>query len=216
MREREPTEDAFPTIMIKDSETEVQYTHVIPKKGLDSYAVKRIVQDIERNFGYKKFILKIDQEPAIMVLKEAIIRHLKAGHGDQIQVLCEESPVGESQSNGSVENGFKQLQGQFRTIRAHVETKLKSKLPEGHAIWPWLIKHCSDLLNRYNVGKDGKTPRYRLKGKKFKRDVVDYAECVWYLKPKSKGKDKLNTRWESGIWLGIREESGEVIVGTDE
>ena len=62
MKEREPTEDAFPTIMIKDSETEVQYTHVIPKKGLDSYAVKKIVQDIERNFGYKKFVLKTDQE----------------------------------------------------------------------------------------------------------------------------------------------------------
>ena len=42
------------------------------------------------------------------------------------------------------------------------------------------------------------------------------GESVWYLKPQSKGKDKFNSRWESGIWLGIREESGETFVGTKE
>ena len=37
---------------------------------------------------------------------------------------------------------------------------------------------------------------------------------MWYLKPKSVGVDKLNTRWGEGIWLGIREESGEILIGT--
>ena len=37
--------------------------------------------------------------------------------------------------------------------------------------------------------------------------------CVWYLKPKSKGKFKGENRWRSGIWLGIRDESGEYIIG---
>jgi len=38
---------------------------------------------------------------------------------------------------------------------------------------------------------------------------------VWYLKPKSKGKDKLKSRWESGVFLGIRDESSDVFIGTD-
>ena len=36
-----------------------------------------------------------------------------------------------------------------------------------------------------------------------------------YLKLRYRGKNKVRSRWSSGIWLGIREESGEVIVGTD-
>ena len=36
---------------------------------------------------------------------------------------------------------------------------------------------------------------------------------MFYLKPKS--KKLYDTRWESGIWLGIREESGETFIGTD-
>ena len=30
------------------------------------------------------------------------------------------------------------------------------------------------------------------------------------------GKDKLDRRWENGIWLGMRDESGETLVGTSE
>ncbi len=41
-----------------------------------------------------------------------------------------------------------------------------------------------------------------------------FGECIFYLKPKSKGKDKADCRCGYGIWLGIREESGEHIVGT--
>ena len=45
---------------------------------------------------------------------------------------------------------------------------------------------------------------------------MEFAECVWYLKVGTEGIDKLETRWESGIWLGIKDESGEVIIGTKE
>lgn len=38
----------------------------------------------------------------------------------------------------------------------------------------------------------------------------------WYSKPKSKGRDKLKVRWETGIFLGIRNSSNEVLIGTSE
>ena len=63
--------------------------------------------------------------------------------------------------------------------------------------------HASAHWNMYHIGKDGMTSYRRLKGRNFKKGVVDIGECVWYLKPKSKGKAKGRTRWESGIWLGI-------------
>ena len=56
----------------------------------------------------------------------------------------------------------------------------------------------------------------RLKGRNFGKEVVDIGECVWYLKPKSKGRKKLESRWGSGVWLGIRDETNEVMIGTQE
>ena len=43
---------------------------------------------------------------------------------------------------------------------------------------------------------------------------MKFGECVWFIRPKSKGKAKASSRWESGIWSGIRDESGEYIIGT--
>ena len=38
------------------------------------------------------------------------------------------------------------------------------------------------------------------------------GERVWYQKPLSKGKDKPETRWEHGIFAGVRMESGELFM----
>ena len=71
---------------------------------------------------------------------------------------------------------------------------------------PWLIKHAAALLNRFQVGADGMTPHRRLRGKKFNRAMVEFGECIWYLKPGTKGQYKRETRWANGVFLGIREE----------
>ena len=44
--------------------------------------------------------------------------------------------------------------------------------------------------------------------------MVEFGEEIMFLRAKSVGKDKFDSRWEKGIWLGIREESGENIIGT--
>ena len=32
----------------------------------------------------------------------------------------------------------------------------------------------------------------------------------------TRGRDKLDSRWETGIWMGIKDESGECIIGTSD
>jgi hypothetical protein len=46
--------------------------------------------------------------------------------------------------------------------------------------------------------------------------MVEFWECIWYLKPNSVGRLKADTRWEEGCVLGIRDRSGEVLVGASE
>ena len=45
------------------------------------------------------------------------------------------------------------------------------------------------------------------KGKKFKREVAVFGETVMYLKLGTKGADKFSSRWEKGVWLGIKDDT---------
>ena len=86
-------------------------------------------------------------------------------------VRMEESPVGEHQSNGMVENGVQRIQGQFRIRRHALEARYGERIGGNHNCWPWLVRHVGQSLNRYQVGPDGKTAYKRWKGKEFKREV---------------------------------------------
>ena len=51
----------------------------------------------------------------------------------------------------------------------------------------WVPRHVAASVVRYNVGKDGITAHGRWKGKNFKKEVADFGECVWFLKPRPRG-----------------------------
>ena len=44
--------------------------------------------------------------------------------------------------------------------------------------------------------------------------MAEFGECLWFLKPKSRGATGVGGRWSEGIWLGIGEESGEAMIGS--
>jgi len=148
--------------------------------------------------GYGHFVFKSEQEPAILAFKEAVTRRSTAIKGDGGQIVPEVSPVGESQSNGDIENSIKQVQGQVGTLRAKIQAKYKRHINEDANILAWAVPNAAHRLNRYLVGPDGRTPRQRLKGRSFKQEGAQFGECVWYLMPTSVGVNKLNSRWRAG------------------
>ena len=199
----------MPILVMKDRKSKSIAANVVPEKGVNQYAIKRLAKDIQL-LGYQKIILKSDNENAILALKRAVIQERPC------EIIPEESPVSESQSNGEIEATNKVIQGKTRTLRLGIESRYEIKMGREHMVVPWMIKHAAEMVKRLSVGKDGKTAWQRLKGKKFKGELLEFAECVWYLKPGTKGKEKFAPRWENGVWLGVREESGEAIVGTSE
>lgn len=78
-----------------------------------------------------------------------------------------------------------------------------------------MAKHASFLLSICTVGDDGGTAYDRITGRKFRIYLPEFGECIWYLKSGLVGKDTMNSRWQDGVFLGFREESGEIIVGTN-
>ena len=65
-------------------------------------------------------ILKSDQEPYIVELKEIIKQEWPE------DIMIEESPAYDSRSNGSVERGIQTVQGQIRAIKDAFEARYKN------------------------------------------------------------------------------------------
>ena len=99
-------------------------------------------------------------------------------------------------------------------MRSALEARWKSTVAETHAIWPSLVGHAGFLLNRCEVGHDGKTAYERSKKKVATILGLEFGEIVHWKKVISPGK--LSPKWESGIFLGIRADSGEVWIGDAE
>ena len=205
-----PSEGDTPIVVWKDSNSKGAMAFAVPNKGDCEYAVRRGSQDVNKILGYNRMCFKGDQEPALRTM----MGNTKILCGDQCTL--DDTPVGDSQSNGDVESAIKGIQGQFRTMRGDLETCYGRKIGADHVCMPWLVRHASGTIFREQVGSDGMTAYKRIKGRDFKKELVKFGECVWYLRPKSKGKAKGISRWENGCWMGIREESGEYIIGTAE
>ena len=94
--------------------------------------------------------------------------------------------------------------------------KIFGKIVTEHPILPWLCEHASYLLNRLEVGRDGKTAYERSKGKRATVLGLEFGEkMMWKLKPTGL-MQKLETQWHFGLFIGVRQKSGEVIVAADD
>ena len=176
-------------------------------KGDAPEGVLRLGEEVE-TLGRQRLVLKSDQEPSIKALLQSVKREK---HQD---ISFERSPVAEHQSNGVAERAVKTVQGQVRTMKMALEARISEKVVETSDLIPWMVRHAAMLVNIGQRGDDGRTAWERVKGRRFNRDVPEFGERIMYLKPNSLGKDKLDSRWETGHFLGIQDDSAELIVGT--
>jgi hypothetical protein len=213
-RKKEESEGKFreimemPIVVIKDRKSKQVMAELVPRKGVEKFAIERGHRIID-GLGYGEVVLKSDQEPSIMALKREIKERLRG------TVKTEESPVGEHQSNGEIENAVGRVQGQYRSIKHWLEARIGEKIKGDSSIVAWMVRHSGNVINRYQVGFDGETAVKRGRGRDFKRDVAEFGEYVMYLRLESEGKDKGESRWGEGVFLGPKEESAEVIIGID-
>ena len=73
------------------------------------------------------------------------------------------------------------------------------------------------MASRYLIGKDGKTPYERRRGRTYKMEVVPFGESIWYkaIRGGKAQKDKLDSEWHKGIWFGHNGDNNEMAVGAD-
>ena len=72
------------------------------------------------------------------------------------------------------------------------------------------------LLSRFMVGRDGQTGYERRRGRKCSIAVLPFGESVWYreVRVTKEKKNKYDTEWKDGVWLGHTRRSNEAVIGT--
>ena len=196
-------------LIIKDRDTKVIYAHLVEEKGVgDEWIVKRLIDDIE-SLGYTDVIIKGDGEPAIVQVMKEVQRKRTP------KTVIENPPAYDPKSNGAAEKAVDHFMGQMRAIKIGLERRIKRRVETTWPILTWMAEHSCMMLNRYQVGKDGKTPHRRATGKECVQKTLEFGEQV-YAKPKRRPstnrKQALETRWKIGTWVGMTNRSNEHIV----
>lgn len=187
------------------------WAYRVPNKGIledAEWLPERMVKDIDDNgMRHEKIQMKSDQEPAIVAVQKAI-QDLRPN------VIPTNSPVGESECNGRVENCIRRIQEKVRVLRHQLEQGVKMKIPDEAPIMAWLVRWAAELISKYSPGEDGRTPFERIRLESCAVPIVPFGETVMYLPLKTASGSKGKPAKRSGVWLGTVERTEETIIGT--
>jgi hypothetical protein len=219
MTDEDAAASTHPMVVMLDEETGERYARMVSHKGVgdasESDWIAKDMSDELKSWGHTgreggHIILKSDSEAAITALCDS----LAAYHGGK--VVPERPPVGQSQSNGAVEEAGKTVREFTRVLKLQLEDRTLEKITSSSTVTPWMVRWAAMLISRYSSGKDGLTPYERRRGKACRTPSFKFGEYVWF---RQLGKDSnkgLDTAWQQGIWLGHARTSNEHLIGTTE
>ena len=115
-----------------------------------------------------------------------------------------------------IERRIQTIESQIRTLRSAFEARTGSKLPTSSCLFAWMIIHAGSIINLCEVGKDGKVPFQRLRGRRMHTDMVEFGERVLYQPLDYKNLGSAQPRWSDGVFVGIRMHTGEKLIATSE
>ena len=142
-------------IVAKHWDSKSVLASVVPEKGASNdSAARRICAFLrELSLEHTDLVLRGDQKPAIVDLLNEVSRKRAPAKS-----FLEQSPVGESQSNGMIERECLTVEGQISVLKdAFFETRIRNKITADHPVLSWLVEFAAVLVNKYEVGHDGKT-----------------------------------------------------------
>ena len=197
---REGEADTTTILVVKHRQSRAIRCWVVPRKGRWEELAAELATDGLRGFGLpesQKIVLKTDGEEAIVALRGRVAALWPAGA--QVQT----SPPHEHEANGVIESGVRLGKGLLRVHLLALEGRLRGRLPCSHPAFAWLVSHSSAVLTKNLVGKDGRTPYYRLHGKEVTEESLEFGETLRWRPPRGDSYNVLlEPRWKLGVWLG--------------
>ena len=108
-----------------------------------------------------------------------------------------------------MERAVQTIEGQIRVMKLALEERIGQEIDAGANVVTFLAEYAGYLLNRLEVGQDGKTAYERTKGKAASVLGIEFGEKLLWKKKAGQKMDKVNSKWEYGIFAGVRPKSGE-------
>jgi hypothetical protein len=130
--------------------------------------------------------------------------------------VVEHSPLGSKGSNGDVERMVEEMEGQIRSLWLGLQARLGKSLNAKERVVAFIPEYAAYLFNRLHKGTDGKVAYERVKGKRPTVLGVEFGEKVFWKRRLGNVKQKLNSRWEKGIFVGVSRSSHEALVVNEE
>ena len=195
MRDQPGTESAK-ILVSKDRTTRMVSAHVVSLKGavLD-WVIQQCARDLER--------IGLCDQQSLMFLRE--VANLRGSRG----TLLEHSPVADSQSNGLIERGIRSVEEMTRVILFDLSCRVESPISVHSPVFPWIVEHATNFLNKCHVASDGKSAYERLKRRHIEVCFLPFGTAVMFRVARrggtlARGWENVsipkNTLWHKGRW----------------
>ena len=74
-----------------------------------------------------------------------------------------------------------------------------------------MVRWAADLISKYSIGYDGKSPYERIRGERSKVPIAMFGE----LKTAKTLREQAQPKMKMGVWLGVIERTEESLIGTE-
>jgi hypothetical protein len=192
-------------IQVKDNRTKMTWATTIPSKGIDLFTTNFMLACLNET-GYRKLILKSDNEAGIIALKNEVKAQAKG-----IEIILQEAPTADHSANGSVEVAVRDEKRQARALLSELEENL-GKMDNRHPMLTWLSRHAAFCLGRFSIKDNGKTPYQMMTGRKSNRPMVSFGERIWFRPLDAYKVD--GRRVMSGHYVGTHGRNADILVMT--
>ena len=193
-----------------DELTKAFFANVVPcKRTSHGYAERELAHNV-LSAGHQKVIWQSYQEPSIIDVKHKADTHIPT------EIVYEESPVGDSNANGSIERANQTIQGQIRAIKDYTERQIGATIGLDRSVVKWLVRHAAWTLTTFHAGSDGMTSHQRIRGKPLNQQIAAFGKRILFKPHKTTGpQQKLAVNWLDVCWLGSNTRTVEHVVSNN-
>ena len=164
--------DTFPILICRDSRCGQTGATCCERNGPTAYSISFLVGFI-KNLGFRRIILKCDNEPSTKALQDAVI-HACIG----VEVIPQGPLEGDHMSNSLVEMAVRVVKRQCRTLRISAEQNTSVHVADDSPLLSWLPRFASQVMNKIRIGKDGTTSEMRRTGRRWRKPVAQFGESL--------------------------------------
>ncbi len=124
----------LPILEGKDEMTSSFFVEPLPSKH-HTRANARSLGEYLVCLGYCQFVVKSDQEPALLALRETAVKMAEKELGDPGRITAGAFPVGSRESNGRAEAAARSMNDLVRAFLSSLEKRILDPVPLNHPIY---------------------------------------------------------------------------------